>query len=47
MFVAPEILVHVEPLLVLTCHCTVAAGLLLAAAVKVVLVPALTVTPVG
>ena len=39
LLVAPEIFVHVVPL-VLSCHCTVGAGLPVAADVKLTLVPA-------
>jgi hypothetical protein len=38
LFVAPEIFVHVP--LVFSCHCTVGAGLPVAAEVKLTLVPA-------
>jgi hypothetical protein len=41
--VAPPRLLKVTPLSVLTCHCTVGAGLPLAAAVKLALLPAVTV----
>jgi hypothetical protein len=41
--VAPPTLLNVTPLSVLTCHCTVGAGLPLAAAVKLALLPAVTV----
>ena len=44
---APAILLKVWPPSVLTIHCTVAAGLPLAAAVKVAVPPALTVCAVG
>ena len=41
--VAPEMLLNVEPPSVDTCHCTVGAGVPLAAAVKLTLAPAQTV----
>ena len=44
---APAILLNVAPPSVLTSHCTVAAGLPLAAAVNVTLLPALIVCDVG
>src|SRR5207244_2286903 len=45
--VAPARLLKLLPPSVLTCHCTVGAGVPLAAAVKVALLPAHTVWPVG
>jgi hypothetical protein len=45
--VAPGMFVKLAPLLVLTCHCTVGAGLPLAPAVKVTLLPALTLWLAG
>ena len=47
VLVAPEMLLKVEPPLVLTCHCTVGVGLPLAAAVKVAVWPAVTVWLAG
>ena len=47
MLVAPVMLAHVEPPLVLTCHCTVGVGLPIAMAVKVAETPALTDAVVG
>ena len=47
MLVAPLMLLQVEPPSMLTCHCTVGVGLPVAAAVKVAVCPALTVTLAG
>ena len=44
---APEILAYRPPPLVLTCHCTVGAGVPVAAAVKVTGWPAVTVWLIG
>ena len=40
--VAPDTLLHVLPLLVLTCHCTVGVGFPLAVALKEAVCPAFT-----
>ena len=45
--VAPEILVKLVPLFVLTCHCTVGAGVPLAVAIKVAVPPTATVCASG
>src|SRR5271166_4710107 len=47
VLVAPVMSLKVEPLSVLTCHCTVGVGLPLAAAVKVAVWPAVTVWLAG
>ena len=47
MFVAPEISLQLEPLLKLTCHCTVGVGLPVAAAEKLAVEPVVTVVLLG